>query len=636
MANYEEKSAWYDCNPKVPRGSESAVHAKVFPHVKQIENDQRDVQVVNRLNAKLYSNREAMSFSEEDVIGQNIRPLSMNLENVIQSVVGTLVSKIGSNRPKATIISRGADFSVFLKARQLDRFLWAEFVHQGVHKKLERCFKDACIYGTGFLKIDCDAGEVYCERVHPSEMVVDQRECVSNDMPMVMHQRKLVSKLWLLKTYAQKGQKNYREIADKIRSLETKDHLYTNYTGGGADQVLVLESWKLATREGADDGRHTICIENYTLLDEPYTRDRFPFVIQKWEQPENGFYGRALVGDLIGYQIRLNDLNEAIRLAQDLMSVPRILIEQGSGVQVQQLDNNIAKAMKYRGTKPEAITWGAMNAEIYNERDRIRAAAFEFAGLNQMSATGKMPSQFRADSSEAIRELNATQDSRYNDKTQNYEQSFKEVASHFIELYASEYRGKKKSIGRTFRLGNLAYQIDWKDVDMDRDKYVLEIGASSIINMTPAARKDTLNSWLAGGVITPDQYKAWSGQEDLERLADTMSASKDYAEYQMDRMLKGEAVTPDPNSNIGMALPYVLDTYQHLLTLETPKEVLTQFRNWVLAARNSLQPPAPPAPMAPMGGPAPMGPEAMMPPGPPMGGPQPGMAPPIAPVPQGM
>ena len=53
MANYEDKTAWYDCNPKVPRGSDSAVHAKVFPHVKQIENDQRDVQVVNRLNAKL-------------------------------------------------------------------------------------------------------------------------------------------------------------------------------------------------------------------------------------------------------------------------------------------------------------------------------------------------------------------------------------------------------------------------------------------------------------------------------------------------------------------------------------------------------------------------------------------------------
>jgi hypothetical protein len=609
-----------------------AVHNKLFPHLKQLEHDQRDVQIVNKLNAKLYSNRESMSYAQDDDFGQNIRPLSMNLENVIQSVVGTLVSKIGSNRPKASIISRGGDFSVFLKSRQLDRFLWAEFVHQGIHKKLERCFKDACIYGTGFLKVDSDGGDVYTERVHPSEIVVDQRECISNEMPMVMHQRKLVSKLWLRKTYGQKGKKGWKEVLRRIRDLETKDHLYTNYTGGGADQVVVLESWKLATRDGAADGRHTICIENYTLLDEPYTRSRFPFVIQKWEEPENGFYGRALVGDLVGYQIRLNDLNETIRLGQDLMCVPRILVEQGSGVQLQQLDNHMAKAIKYRGTKPEAITWGGLNAEIYGERDRIRASAFEFAGLNQMTATGKLPSQFRADSSEAIRELNATEDSRFNDKTQNYETATKEVASHLIELYASKFKDTKVSQSRTFRLGNLAQQIEWKDVDMSRDKYVLEIGASSILNMTPAARKDVLNSWLAGGIITPDQYKAWSGQEDLERLADMMSASKDYIEYQMDRMLKGEAVTPDPNMNIALGVPTVLDMYQHLCTLDCPENIKSHFRNWLVVAKNLLQPPAPPM-QAPM---APMGPEAMMPPGPPMGMPQEGMAPPMPVAPTGM
>lgn len=630
MQSYDDMTPWYDSAVGADPNSENAVHSQVFPHVKQLENDQRDVQTVNRLNAKLYSNRESMMFDEEQSLGQNLRPISMNLENVIQSVVGTLVSKIGSNRPKATIISRGGDFSVFLKSRQLDRFLWAEFVHQGVHKKLERCFKDACIYGTGFLKIDNDAGEIYCERVHPSEMIVDQRECVSNSMPLVMHQRKLVSKLWLMKTYAQKGAKNYKMVATAIKGLGTKDHLYSNYTGGGANQVLVLESWKLATREGAADGRHTICVENYTLVDEPYTRDRFPFVIQKWEEPENGFYGRPLVGDLIGYQIRLNDLNESIRMAQDLMCRPRILVEQGSGMQAEQFDNQMAKIYKFRGTKPEAVTWGAMNSEIYSERDRIKSNAFEFAGISQMSAMGKLPSQARLDSAPALNEYNAIEDARFNDKTQNYELSTKQVASHFIELYADKYKNNKKSKStRTFRLGNLVEQIEWKDVDMSKDKFVLEIGASSIINMTPAARKDLLNSWLAGGIITPDQYKAWSGHEDLERLADMMSASKDYAEHQISRMLAGERVTPDPNMNLPAALSSVLDTYQHLCTLDCPDEIKSLFRNWVVSARNYMQPPAPP--MGPMA----MGPAG--PQGPPMGdAPQPGMEAPIPAPPIGM
>jgi hypothetical protein len=627
-----DRSVWYDADtPRKGKSAGSGVHKRIFPHVKQLEEDQRDVMMLHALNAKLYSNREAMFFEQEKSMHNNFRPLSTNLENIIQSVISTLVSKIGANRPKATIISRGGDFSVYLKSRQLDRFLWAEFVHHKIHKKLERIFKDACIYGTGYLKIDIDCDEVYCERVHPSEIVVDQRECVSNEMPIQMHQRKLVSKLWLKKTYG-KGVKWKERLIDDVQPQEAR---YRAYTSQGDDQVLVVESWKLATRKGADDGRHTICIENYTLLDEPYKRDRFPFVIMKWEQPETGFYGRSLTGDLVGYQIRLNDLNEVIQIGQDVMCVPRVLIEQGSSVQPAQLDDIIGKGLKYRGTPPEALVWPAFNAEIYSERDRIRASAFEFAGISQLSAQGKLPSQARLDSSEALREYNAIEDTRFNDKTQDHEAAAKEIADCIIELNADLYRGKK-STKRTFRMGNLVQQIDWEEVDMERDMYVLEIGASSIINMTPAARKDTLNSWLTAGIITPDQYKAWSGHEDLERISDTMSAGKDYIEYHIDRMLHGEAMTPDPNMNVGMGFNTMIDTYNHLRTLDTPPNILQLFVNWLLTAKEILQPkqePAPPMgampqdPMAP-----PMGPEmGMVPPGaPPMGPPQ-GMGAPMPP-----
>lgn len=631
-------SNWYDVDRKVPLYEDGAVHSKLFPHVRALELDQRDVSVLNSLNSKLYSNRESMTFEQDNYLGQNIRPVSNNLENGIQSVVSTLVSKIGANKAKASIISRGANFGVFLKSRLLDRFLWSEFVHHEIHRKMKRCFKDACIYGTGFLKIDLDGDDIYCERVHPSEMVVDQRECISNELPLQMHQRKLVSKLWLKKTYAKKGTKNSAHIARLIDEVESKDDLYANYiASGGADQVLVIESWKLATRDGSGDGRHTICIENCTLVDEVYSRDRFPFVIQKWEEPESGFYGRSLVGDMIGYQIRLNDINETIRLGQDLMCVPRLLIEEGSSVQVQQLSNRMGKGYKYRGTKPEAVTWNAFNSEIYNERDRLVAAMFKFAGISQLTAGGELPKQARLDSSEALREFNAIEDARFGDKTQAYEESTKCVASHLIELNAKKHRAGKKATVRNFRMGNTVDLISWKDVDMEKDMYVLEIGASSIINQTPAARKDTLQGWLAGGIITPDQYKAWSGHEDLERLADTMSASNDYIEYQIDKMLNGKAMTPDPNMNIAMGLPVVLDTYNQVRCLDAPDQIASNLRNWITAAKDMLQPPAPPPQMQDMMGAPPMGPEAMMPPDPmAAGAPQPGQAAPMQPPPQGM
>lgn len=623
---------WYDQEPD-EAGNKHPVHERLFPHVQQLEEDQRDIHLQNALNAKLYTNREPMAFSWNADYTASFRPLNNNLENVIQSVVDTLGSRMSTNRPKATIVSRGADFGCYLRSRQLDKFLWGEFVHHKLHRKMDRVFIDACVYGTGALKIDLDGNEVFCERVHPDELVVDQRECVSDEMPMQLHQRKVVSRLWLLKTYG----KDDVKVRKAILEAQTKNFHYTSYRSPQDEQIVVIESWKLPTRPGAGDGRHAICIENCTLKDEPYTRDRFPFVFIKYAEPEFGFYGRSLVCDLMGYQIRLNELNEVIRYGQDVMCVPRVMVEQGSNVNAQQFDNQIGKIVKYRGVKPEALTWNAFNAEIYNERDRIRSSAFEFAGISQLSAQARLPSQARLDSSDALREYNAIEDQRFNRQFQNQEEAYKEAASHLIELNARLYRSQKVSRKSTYRTRSFVEQIDWKHVDMEADKYVLEISASSIINMTPAARKDKLNEWLQLDVITPEQYKAWSGNPDLEAISNELSASSDYIHYHIEKMLAGEPMTPDPLMNLAEGFHVVHQTYQHIRTLDTPDEIVDLFVNWLEMAQEEMAPE--PEPMVP--GMEPGMEAGMMPPGaapgmdPMAAGGAPPMAPGAAPAPMG-
>jgi hypothetical protein len=594
---------WYD-SPREPEDGILTVHEKLFAHVKQLEEDQHDIHIQNVLHAKLYTNRELMAFNWQSPFSFHFRPLNANLENGIQSVCDTLESRIGTNRPKATIVSRGAEFDVYLKARRLDRFLWGEFVHHDVHTKLRRVFLDACIYGTGFLKLDIDGDELFVDRVHPDEIVVDQRECVSNEMPMVLHHRKLVSRLWLLKHYGKNP-----DARQKIMECQGVDFKYTSYRTPGEDQIIVVQSWKLA--QGPNDtGREVICIENMTLKDVEYKRKRFPFVWLKWAEPQTGFYGRSLVGDLVGYQIRLNELNEVIRFGQDVMCVPRILVEQGSALHVQRFDNNIGKLYTWRGTKPEALVWDAFNAEIYQERERIRNSMFEFAGVSQLSSQSRLPSQTRLDSSEAIREVTNVEDTRFQAKHIGFEEAHKETASHLIELNKILYSGgRKKSRKSTYSTKYLVDQIDWAEVDMEEDRYVLEISASSILNQSPAARKDTLRQWYMDQVINREQFMAWSGQPDLERLVDLMAASKDLAEYQIDKMLDGDAsVTPDVHQNLVEAFPIVLDTYQHLLTLDCDDSILDIFVAWMDLAKELMAPaPDPTAQMQPAVGQPPTG-----------------------------
>lgn len=627
------ETCWYDA-PQGAGAGEESVHSLLFPHVRSLERDQEEIHAMNLLNARLYYNRELLAFGWDDETTSQFGPLNHNLENLIQSVVDTLVSRIGKNRPKATIVTRGADFDVYLKGRQLDKYLWGEFQRQDLHRKGEMVFLDALIYGTGVLKVDIDAydKDIFTERVNPDEIVVDQRECVSNKEPMQLHHRRLVSRMWLKETYGDLGD----DILYAISEAQSKNFVYTSLRHPNEDQIVIIESWKLPTRKGAGDGRHTICIENCTLLDEEYTRDTFPFVFFRWHDVP-GFYGRSLVGDLLDYQIRLNELNEDIREGQNRMCVPRIFIDAGSEILGSKLDNTIGRAIKFRGTPPIESTWQAFNPEIYNERDRIRDSAFRFAGVSEMAASNKLPTQARLDSSEALREYNAIEDERFNHQAQAYEAFFIDVAKQLIELSSELYSGMDVDRENNYRSRHLVQQIKWSDVDLEADAYILQVSASSIINMTPAARKDKLNEWAAAGVITQEQYKAWSGDPDLERMVDLMSASHDYIQAAVDKLLSGEVVTPDPFANLNEGYRTVVDTYLHLkAATNCPEDILQGFRDWLEICKEILQPtqmqsmipPAPPMgadPMA-MGGAPPPGMVPMD-----MGAPPPGMPPMLPP-----
>ena len=601
------------------------VHHLLFEHIKALEEDQVDIHLQNILNAKLYSNRELMAFEWNSQISANFRPLTPNLENLLQSGVDMMHSRLASNRPRAKVLTRGADFGMYRKGRLLDKYVWGEFYQQKIWSKAERAWIfDPLIYGTGFMKIDIDENrkEIFSERVHPDEIVVDQRECVSGEMPTCLAQRKLVSKMWLLKTFGKDP--DAREAIMKAQGTEWR---YTSYRSPAEDQMVLIQAWKRPTYPGAGDGREVLCIENFTFVDREYKRDRFPFVWVKFNDPENGFYGRAMVTDGMGYQINHNEMNELFRQGRDLACVPRIFIEQGSDVQIHHIDNSVAKFIRYRGTMPECITWPAFNPEMYSERERNRSNFYEYFGISQSMAEASAPtSQTRFDSSEALQEFSGQQDQRLIKFHMKLEEAYLEAAEHFIELAAILYKNHSKDREVFYMSKNLIQQINWKEVDMDKDRFVLQIGASSVLAMTPAARRDKLERWMNEGKITLEQYYSLSGEPDLERLTDRLAAQQDYFECQVDKMLAKKPCTPAPMANLELGYNIVHDELMHLLTLDEDgelAEVIDLFMQWLEIAQEL---------MAPTPDPMMANPAAMMAPGgmaaPP--GMTPGIAPPMA------
>lgn len=563
--------------------AETNVHESLFSHVRGVEENQKHVHDANLLHAKLYSNRELLGVDWGTQIRRSGRqPLGPVTENVIQSVIDTATALIAKARPKPTIITDGAVWSLQRKAVELDKFLYAEFQRTGLFDMGPEVFRDACIFGTGFLKISAQDGKVCAERLMPDEIIVDERECLSTD-PVQMHHRRIVDRGTLKALYP--------DSEEEIDKAQTADEFeYTSYRSNFPGQIIVVESWKLT--QGKEKGRHTICIDGCTLEDEEYDEEVFPIVCYRWSKPLAGFYGQGLAEQLAGIQLRINKLNKFVDRAQELVATPRFLVPHGSRVKDSHITNAPGSIIHYTGQRPPTVWVGeAVSAEVFQRLESLKRSAFEFAGISQLSAQSKKPAGL--ESGVALREYSDIETARFSIQSQDYERFFLDCARHFI--------GVAKSIGsnytaRTWDSPNLMKTIKWSDVDMEDDRFVIKIEASSILSKTPAGRKSDILDLLAMQAIQPDDVPRLLGNPDIDRHRDLEDSYKKEAEAVVENLMKGMVEVPDELQNLPYTINHVQRTYLLIKRQGAPEDILELFRRFIVGAERLLQLAEPPMP----------------------------------------
>jgi hypothetical protein len=379
---------------------------------RSLENAQREVHEQNLWAAQLYSNRELAAFDwgNSTLYRASLSPIQRAGENLVLMVVDTLVAQVGKNKPKARPQTRGANWDLRKQARRLDKFLYGEFIRNRVYEEGKRVFRDACIFGFGALYVGVEQGQLCVERVFPDELLVDQMEVVAAGKARHFYRRRVLPVEVVAATYYPDEDRDevIARLAAKARSTD-----YLEYRSVGDGYLVVVEGIQLAL-EGVK-GRKVIAVQDELVLDEPYDLKVPPYAFFHWQAPLSGFYSPSAVEQCLPYQIRLNEINDVIRDAQDLMGRPRILVAEGSRVNPYEVDNLVARFIKYTGIKPEAVTWPAIAPEIYNERDRQVRICLEQFGLSNLASKAEVPQSARFDSSPAFREFNAIQDDRLAD-----------------------------------------------------------------------------------------------------------------------------------------------------------------------------------------------------------------------------
>lgn len=527
---------------------------------------------------RMYGNTEYGSFEGYDLFrtGTTER-MTMN---IVKSGVDTIVSKIAKNHPKPTFITSGGNYQLRRRAQLLEKFVETKFYTKGIYKLGSKFVQDSALMGTGCLKIFKSDGDIAVERTFIGELVIDQIEAIYGD-PRQIFQRKFITRDVLIGLYP--------EHKSLLMSTSQASAIYGAIgRDSSADQVEVWEAWHLPSSKESDDGRHVICVENVTLLNECYEKDYFPFVFLRWSDRIRGFWGIGIAEELLGIQIELNRLLQKVQKIFHLMAVPRVFVEAGSKVNKAYMNNQIGAVVPYVGQKPEIQAAATVNPEIFAYIDRLWTRGFEIIGVSQLSSGGTKPSGL--DSAASMREYNDIQSERFANFGCAYEEAFMEIARQIVDLGRELAEDNPDYGGMAQKDRYTIATVKWKDIDLERDSYVLKVFPTSSLPSTPAGRLAMVQDLMNAQLIDAETAKRLLDFPDLESEMALDRAAMDDIDRIIEMMLDdGDYVAPEPFQDHMLALKRVQSAYLKARCDNVPDSRLSLLREYMAATYIQLQ-----------------------------------------------
>lgn len=596
VVTYNSKGADIAVNPRWWTIEEGEVHRHLFAVVKDLESRQGYRRLRNLRHARLYSNLELMGLTA----GQFSRAANETYAhnrvtlNVIQSCVDTAGSKIGKMRPRPMFLTEDGDWDQQERAKLLTKYMDGVFDRMKLYEEKQTQFVDAAVFGTGEIHYYTEDGQVKAERVITDEILVEDADGMYGN-PLVKHRIKFVNRYTLIEMF--------QEHADKI--LEASNGLPGELRNAKTNDIVrVIESWKLPSAAGASDGRHVICVDNADLLTEEWKKPYHVIVPHRWSKRLMGYDGQGIAEQLVGIQLELNKLLRTAQVAQHLMCVPRIWVENNSMANAGSISNEIGSVGKYSGQPPVATTWPALPPEIYQHIENLYRKAYEIVGISQLSANSQKPAGLN--SGAALRTYQDVESDRFELVGQRWERSFCDEAEIIVDLTKDlSAAGHKPFV--LVKNGKAVERINWKDVDMKRDEYELRVFPTSILPTQPAAKLQTVTELTQSGFMDKDFAMSLLDFPDVEGFISLKTAAIDDIKMLITRMIgKGIYESPEPFMNLDLAKGMAQSAYLRARTQKVPEDRLELLRRFMDACQQMMQDAQ--AAMAPPPGAAPAGP----------------------------
>lgn len=587
---------WWAVSKKDRAGS-------IIAACKTISEGDSPRQTQYQISTRLYGNTNllgltGLSFSKVSAVASSIK--DRVTYNVCQSVIDTLVAKMAKNRPKPLFLTSGGNYKMVRKAKKLSKFCDGIFYENQAYKIGPEILRDAEVFGDGIIHIFDKHGRVHWERVTPTEMLVDTIETMYGHARQ-LHRIKAMDRGVVRDLFP--GSSKIIDVANSTSGDLTG--MYVNV----ADLITVTESWHLPSGPDATDGLHVISLENGELFSEKWEKNYFPFVFIKSSKRLFGFWGQGAVERLQSIQLEINKILWVIQRSMHLHGTYRVWIKTGSKLPKEHINNDIG-AVLVSDEKPEYLSSSFIPQEYFNHLQTLKNQAYEQEGVSQLSAASKKPAGL--DSGKALREFNDIESDRFTLLGQSYENFFLDAAKLSIsvarEIFEEKHTYKVTMPGKKF-----TETIDWKDIDLEEDEYVMKVFPVSSLPDDPAGRLQTIQEYMQAGILSIRQGRRLLDFPDLEAEETLDTAREEYLHTILEKMTDdGEYTVPEPEDDLVLANELSLEYYavgKNQGLKEENLDLLRRFRDQVGVLLQKAMPP--PAPVASGSGPSGNPPQAV-------------------------
>jgi hypothetical protein len=504
-----------------------------------------------QISSRLYGNCDIMGvngLSYAKVVNQPNSLKDRISYNVVQSAIDTITAKIAKNRPKPLFLTSGGDYKLQRRAKKLTKFIDGVFYDNKMNEKGPSSFRKACVWGDGLIHAYAEDGKVKFEEVLNREIFVDWLDGMMGK-PRQMHRIKSIDRAVL--------EDRFPESKAAIRQAkETATDLTGSYQHI-SDQILVRESWHLPSGPEATDGLHVITISDHVLFKEQYNKHRFPFARMPWSTRLEGFWAQGLAEQIQNIQLEINKLLWVIQRSMHLAGTFKIFIENSSKIVKEHLSNDIGAIIAYTGQQPTYLTPPIVPAEIYNHLFTLKNAAFEQAGVSQLSAASQKPAGLN--SGKALREYNDIESERFMTIGHQYENFHLDLADLSImvgkDIYKEDSDFQINVPGKKF-----IETISWKEVDLEQDQYIMKCFPISSLPSDPEGRLQTVQEYVQAGFYSQRVAKKLLNFPDLEAEDDLEGAMEDHITKVLDNIVEeGDYQPPEPDDDLDLSKQLVLE-----------------------------------------------------------------------------